>query len=289
MNCCENISQNGKKLEANPANAETVFGLDDNDSYISLTNSGLNNKPHPIGGGGSSSSSSDRKVKASDLSKNVVENCEGYNELKVGNFNSDTWRGSNMIGRYMNINIKSIKKVTGVYSHFGSYFDYNILKSGSVNSTIEESNEFTDTLTNSFSFSMSINGYVESKLEAEAKIDVISASVGIGTKTGATFSYGCTYTRSSTMTYKWTNIFTISSATADYCPDGYALSLGKQGTYYVVEGDYQEMSMWWWGNYPTQGTSRQDFTSVIANPSNFNCCYVYKAKTDSDTDYFNKK
>lgn len=189
----------------------------------------------------------------------------------------------------MDINITSIKKVTGVYSHLTSYFDYNVLKSGAASSAIEESNEYTDTKTESFSFSVSVNGYVEAKLEAKASVDVMSVSAGVGVKIGATYSYGCTYTRSTTEIYKWTNYFSITSDTADYCPDGYSLSIGKHGTYYVVEGNYQETSIWWWGDYPTQGTSRQSFVSVIANPSNFNYCFVYKAKSDSNTDYYNTK
>lgn len=281
-------NQKMNKFEANRASVETSYNAYSNDGYISLAGSNITITPFP-GGGGSSGSSSDRKVSASDLSKNKVEDVDNYNGLKTGNFRSDTWRGSNLIGRYMDINVTSIKKVTGVYSHFGSYFDYNILKSGSASSTIEESNEYTDTKTESFSFSISVNGYVEAKLEAKASIDVISASVGVGAKIGATYTYGCTYTRSTTETYKWTNSFSISSATADYCLEGYSLSIGKQGTYYVIEGDYQETSIWWWGDYPTQGISRQYFTSVIGNPANFNYCFVYKAKSDSNTDYYNTK
>lgn len=281
-------NRQGNRFEANETSVETEYDTYSNDGYISLESSSVSITPFP-GGGGSSGSSSDRKVSAGDLSKNKVEDCNSYNGLTIGNFRSDSWRGSNLIGRYMDINIASIKKVTGVYSHFGSYFDYNILKSGAAYSTIEDSNEYTDTKTESFSFSMSVSNYVEAKLEAKADIDVISASVSFGTKIGATYSYGCTYTRSTTETYKWTNYFSISSSTADYCPEGYSLSIGKQGTYYVVEGDYQETSVWWWGDYPTQGTSRQYFKSVIANPTNFNYCYVYKAKSDSDSDYYNTK
>ncbi len=227
-----------------------------------------------------------RKVSSNDLIKNKTEEVTSYGSLKLGHMESERWRGSNMIGRYMDINITKIIKVTGIYSHFGSYFDHDILASGTATSVFSQASSFTDTIHSSFSFNFAVDYYVESKMEAVASIDVVQASVGVGEKIGASYTYNCRYSRNTMTSSYWSSHFTISRETADYCPDGYALSVGKEGTYYFIEGNYQETSIWWWGDYPTQGTSPVYFTTVLANPDNFNYCFAYKNKLNTDDDYF---
>ena len=258
------------------------------DTFFSNYSSTISTTPYPSSGSGSSSTST-RKVDASDLSPNIEVKNQNYGGLVKGHLKSEKWTGANLIGRYMDIEVTDVVKVTGVYSHFPEYFDYNILKSGSVKSVVEQSNTYCDTISESMSFSTQMNYRVEAALEAKASINVISSDLAISTKSGSVYNYDCKYTRTTTQTYRWTDTFSISQATADYCPEGYTLSIGKQGTYYVVTGNYQETSIWWWGDYPTQGTSRESFTAVIAKPQNFNSCFVYKKKTDSNTDYYNKK
>lgn len=233
--------------------------------------------------------SDDSKVAAENLEKNTTEDIESYGELKKGHCESEKWRGSNLIGRYMDMNITKIIKVTGIYSHFSSYFDHDVLESGTAKSAFDKAGSFTDTTHKSFSFNYGVDYYVESKMEATAKIDVVKASVGVGEKMGASYTYDCRFTRNTMTTANWSEHFSISKITADYCPEGYSLSLGKQGVYYFIEGDYQEMSIWWWGNYPTQGTSKQYFTTVLATPDNFNYCFAYKNKLNTDDDYYKGK
>lgn len=232
------------------------------------------------------SSTDNRLVKESDLRKNEITELDSYKDLSTGHYKSDEWRGSNMIGRYMDIYITGIYQINGIYSHYSSYFDHDILESGSASTYIDTTESFTDTKALSLSFDFSVNYYVEAKLESCANIDVVSASASVKEKVGASYVYDCTHTRNSTIETKWSSHFSISSKTAAYCPDGYAISIGKEGTYYFIEGYYQEMSMWWWGNYETQGTTHQYFTSVLANPSNSNYCFAYKNKLNTNDDYF---
>lgn len=231
-------------------------------------------------------STSTTKITTNQLTKNKEEQIESYKNLSISSFESDGWRGSNLIGRHMNINITKIIKVTGIYSHFSSYFDHDILESGSANSAFSSNSTYTDTNNLSYAFNFSVNYYVEAKLEAKANIDVVSTSASLNQKYGASYVYSCTNTRNSTVTQYWSTNFTISEKTADYCLEGYSLSIGKQGVYYYFVGNYQEISEWWWGNYATQGTSTQYFVCVLANPSDFDYCFAYKLKSDTESDYY---
>lgn len=253
-------------------------------------NSGKGFAKYPgAGGGGGTPDSSDRKVKASDLRENIVTNIENFRNLSIGNQHSDSWRCSDLIGHYLNINISNISKVNGVYSHFPAYFDYNLLKSGAVQSSIDETDEYKDTYTEALSFSSSVDSRFEGAIAAKVSDDSDSLGAGMQIKSGATYAYGCALTRSSMKSYKWSASFSITAATAAYCPDGYALSIGKQGTYYVIEGDYQEYSIWWWGDYPTSGSEKQSFKAVFSNPSDLVYSFVYKLKSDTERDFVSNK
>lgn len=231
-------------------------------------------------------SSNDRCVSENDLRENKITEFSSCKDLSTGHIKSDEWRGSNAIGRYMDIYISRIFKVNGIYSHYSSYFDHDILESGSASTYIDTSETFTDTKSQSLAFDFSVNYYVEAKLESYTEIDVVSQNTSIKEKAGASYVYDCTHTRNVITETKWSSHFSISKETAKYCPDGYSISIGKEGTYYYIVGSYQEMSMWWWGNYKTQGTKEQYFTCVLANPNNFNYCFAYKNKLNTDKDYF---
>lgn len=282
------VSVKPKTIAVKAKNEASQIGIYGEPSLDSYGGTFPQTDPYPGGGGGGGGTTDERLVHSYDLKETTITTVDKYNDITTGNFHSDGWRGSNLIGRYMDININKIGRVNGVYSHFPGYFEYSLLKSGSVKADIDSKSTFTDTTKESFSFNTSVDYYVESKLEAKADLEIVSASVGVGTKTGATFSYGCEYTRVVTQTDSWSIHFTINQDTAKYCPDGYTLSIGRQGIFYEIEGDYQEMSVWWWGARATQGQSRKKFTAVIANPSDFNYCFVYKKK-GYDWDYYLKQ
>lgn len=256
--------KNAKSFE----NVQIERGDDGNGVVPSRSiNSGKSFAQDPGAGGGGTPDSSDRKVKASDLRENMKESLASFRGLSVRNaLHSESWRGDGLIGHYMKIDITSIYRINGVYSHFPAYFDYNILKSGSVQASVVEAGEFKDTYSESLSFSFAIDGRVEKSLNAGVNLDDVSLSGSMQLKGGAAFTYDCSMTRFSTFSYRWSKYFSISSATADYCPDGYALSIGKQGTYYVIKGNYQDYTNWWWGDYPTSGSESKEFTAVFANP-----------------------
>lgn len=229
-------------------------------------------------------------VKPSDLIENQISEVSNYKHLEKGtSIQSQGWRGSNLIGRYYKIDITKITKVQGIYSHLGSYFDKSVLQSGSAEESLKSSDTYTDTRTESFSYTYSIEKYIDVALSAKIDVDVATLSARFGVKTGATYSYGCTYTESQTSSYQWSTNFNIGSNAANYCPDGYGLSVGKEGTYYLLEGQYQEYSQWWWGDKPTQGTSMKYFSTVLASPSDFIYCFAYKKKSDTTGDYYYRK
>ncbi len=231
--------------------------------------------------------SSDRKVQADDLTKNIMNPASSIsNGIKLGNYKSDTWRGTNLIGRYMDINITSITEVTGIYSHYSSYFDHDILESGSASVNFDSEATYIDSFSSSFSFNFNVDYKVEKALEVAAGIEIADESAAVNKKYGASFNYNCNFTRNTMKTYYWSSHFSLSSKTAPYCPDGYSITIGKQGTYYYIEGNYQETSIWWWGDKPTQGTSKQYFNAIFATPDVYSYCFAYRNKLDKDSDYF---
>ncbi len=230
-----------------------------------------------------------KEITANDLVENSVSSMNSLKGITVNEtFDSDGWRGANAIGRFYRIKVTTINRITGIYSHFGSYFDRSILESGSAQTAVEVADSYSDTYSESLSYKETIDLYAEAKMEAKLDLDVASLSAGFGEKIGASYTYGCTYTRNKTENQKWSTVFSLSKDTARYCPSGYGLSIGKEGTYYLLSGEYQEYSHWWWGNYPTQGSSRKYFSTVSANPANFIYCFAYKLKSDTDRDFYQK-
>jgi hypothetical protein len=228
------------------------------------------------------------KISASDLQPNVVTFVSNYGSVSIGNHKSDTWRGANFLSHYMKYNISKIYHVNGVYSHFPDYFDHDVLASGSAAESIEREKKFSDTYTKSFSYSFGVDIHLESALSLLAKLSGITSSASLNLKIGATYSYSCSYTRTQTRNFSWTSYFSVNSTTADYCPQGYTLSVGKAGDYYEIEGKYQEHTIWWWGDFPSQDTTIKDFNAVLASPSDYGYCFVYKLKTNTTQDYVRK-
>jgi hypothetical protein len=230
--------------------------------------------------------SSTTKVSDADLKENSIEPQQSFSGLSIDHtYNSDGWRGTNKIGRYMAITINSISKVTGVYSHYLDYFDHDLLESGAASEKLNNSSKCVDTVGKTVSFSYSVEYQVESKIGFLVEADGISESASVSEKLGAKFSYDCTYTRNSTKEYNWSQSFCLDSTAATYCPQGYSMSIGRKGIFQVITGSYQEMSVWWWGHYPTQGSSRKHFVSVLVDSDTLSSCFVYKKNNDPSKDY----
>lgn len=178
---------------------------------------------------GSNSDDQGRKVQASDLKKNTINSVDQCYGIKIDTFDSTGWRGRNAIGRVMRVKIENIYQITGIYSHFGSYFDHSILESGSAQEAFESAGSYTDTYANSCSFDYQIDEHTEEGIQAKLDIDAASLSTNSNVKSGATFNFNCTYTRNSVESFKWSSRFSLGKEAADYCPDGYGLSSAEKG------------------------------------------------------------
>lgn len=181
--------------------------------------------------------------------------------------------------------MESIQKYVGVYSHF-QFFSRPVLESGSGAFNYSSTFSCTQTTKETVGFSFSVAYELEESLSAEINVDGISASASASERTGASFSYDYTWSRLTQVTTNESTYLSLTQSSATYCPSGYSMSLGYVGTYYVLTIEFQDYTNWWWGDYPTQGTSLQATHCLISNEPQYSVNYVFSKVSDPDTLYY---
>lgn len=77
----------------------------------------------------------------------------------------------------------------------------------------------------------------------------------------------------------------LKEGAADYCPDGWAISIGLIGTYYIVDFEYQDFTNWWWGQQPTNGSSPTRMKVTIADESAMSFGLIHRKDRNDGVSY----
>lgn len=256
------------------------------DGYKTIYNDETKNKDSLIKKEKLSLNSNNKIVTKDNLKENYYnERIENWNGISKGEYRTNSWFVG-AFSRYMNVKINKIKRAVGVYSHLYNYFSSPILEANAGKFSISSNTTYIENISNSLSFNCSVDGHVEETLSMKANLDFVSADAKVTTKTGISYAFDTKFTRSATQEVKWSSQFEINENCAKYCPEGYGISIGLVGTYYIFEGEYQEMTSWWWGDFPTQGTEPHNFIATYATPFEYTYTFVYKKIGDSEKDYY---
>ena len=193
------------------------------------------------------------------------------------------------MGHELDYKVNLIEKINGQYCHWSKGFYSKVaLLDGSL-SSLEES-DYSYIASSSISVSMVSTMFysLASAVTAFASLDsIVSASATL--KEGSTFTEQNKYTYSRTKTYNYysNEKIKLDANSASSCPDGYSISIGLIGTFYLLNITYTEYTNWWWGKYVTQGTNENTTTNVIVpNETDMTKGYVLQKIGDSETKYY---
>lgn len=230
--------------------------------------------------------SPDCLVSEDDLIKNDEDpvSSTGTGLYANQSFHSETWGA---IGHYYLIEISNITSVTGAYSHFGYFYEKNLLESGNLDVSFYRDSTYTVTSGHSVTYSFNVDSKVESAIGAKENVYDLNMNVDAHQKTGASYIYNYTYSRMNQSTERWSTNIELNKNTARYCPDGYSITVGMIGHFYLIHGTYQEYTNWWWGDYPSSGSELKTFDAIVCNEQTMTLGYVYLEGGDDDVK-FNK-
>ena len=245
-------------------------------SFASLSGSGG-------GSSGSSTISSSSLVATKETSLSSYGGLVKYTSSNQVVYTSASWLVG-IIGHTYETKITSITKVQGVYSHL-QFISRELLLSGS---SLTSLNTYTYSAASeeAMYFYNSVEGKIEASLYASASFGgTVSASTSA--KTAVSYKSVKTqyYTRKTVQTSKYTTITSLNSTSAQYCPTGYAITVGQHGTYYEVEATAQIYQNWWWNSHKAYGDPI-DVSFIICDVSSLITDYVYKKDTGSSTLYY---
>lgn len=219
-------------------------------------------------------------------STSVDDDISAKGDCKVNvAFDSD-WFKVGGFSHFYRITPLSIKKVKGVYSNLFPYVSKNALADESVSYKKDTDYIYTETKTETVSFEIDLSIKIFLSLWAKLASKEVSAEAAVSSKEEMSYNYANSKTFSSTSKVAYSSSMRLNSASTKSCPDGYSMSLGLVGTYYVINASIQEYTIWWWGNSPTSGQSTYTRECVYSNESTMSQGYVFQITGDSEHFYY---
>lgn len=226
------------------------------------------------GGGGSSytmiQSTSTSKNSLGALTKNTTYTSKKFRQ--------------GLIENYYTYKVTGITEHNGVYSNlFGTYYSKALLESGSVTNTMIQNRTYEETVSESFNFSMAVGFELEAGLYYSAELAAgLTGTMSAKSTVNISYSYAYTYSRVEKVSRSTSTTYVVNDLTAQYCPTGYSISIGKVGEFTVLTLEVKQYEIWWWGTYEVAS----NYVNVVyVDEGNLTETFIYKVPSTQQTYY----
>ncbi len=208
-------------------------------------------------------------LETSKISKN------SYNDKTLNTEYSTSTYQSGIIDNYFNYKLISIEEIYGVYSHFNNYVLKSLLESGGYNASYNQTQKYISCSENTVFFKTSVSVTLESKISSSLSIN----SGNLENENIATLDTNYYYEsscRNSTRIHfeRQSQIsFNVNNGIINYCPTGYAITIGTVASFYVIKLAYRNCVKTWFGDKKDNYT---ETTITIVDESHLIDTFVYK-------------
>lgn len=190
---------------------------------------------------------------------------------------------SGFFDNYFEYKILSIKEYKGVYSHFQYYSKY-LLESGSASFDYSKDFNYKTSMGKTVNFLFTVNKTLEMAFYTE--LDIVSDFSSAGSKINSKhtdsmmYSYGTFYTRKSVAEYNMSEKLHLGRESAEYCPDGYSMSIGLTGKFWEIEFEYRNVVA------GIKKDAYKNSKAVLSDESEMSYNFVYRNDKTFETGFY---
>lgn len=179
--------------------------------------------------------------------------------------------------------VLAVTQVTGVYAFSdvcGGFVSKYALEAG--NAEIKNSYRYQTAKGVNILFSRNYYWNITNTVNAYVTGEYASANLEI--QQGLVFTSGVSYSYMEKTERDFSMTLTLNKNSARYCPEGWGMTIGLVGTYYVLEFQCQDFINWWWGQQPADGSGPVRYRVVVADENYMTICFVHKKVDDAYND-----
>lgn len=179
--------------------------------------------------------------------------------------------------------VLAVTQVTGVYAYSnvcGGFVSKHVLEAG--NATVQNSYRYQSVEGVNIVYESDYYWNVRNAVNGFVTGEYTSANLEI--QSGLVFASGASYSSMQKVEHDFSMLLTLNKNSARYCPEGWGMTLGLVGTYYILEFQFHDFTNWWWGQQPTNGGSPVRYRVTVAEEVFMTTCFVHKKVNDTYND-----
>lgn len=204
-------------------------------------------------------------------------------EYKTSTYKSGT------INNYYNYGLISLREITGVYSIYSSFISKPLLESGGYNSSYKEKHMNLNFIDEAVLFSMKVSNTFETKITEAFSISTtgigsIEFSNTITESQSFTKEHSAFYSTKKYVKTTSSISFEMSEKVSNYCPDDFSMTIGTIAKYYIIELAYRNVVKTIFGDKKDKYAKT---TIVLVDESSLIDTFVYVKTSDPNgTKYY---